>query len=725
MRTVHLSKCGLILLFLAIWNVGQAQDSLGMRYLSGLEYWQGADMIQMVGDLAYVVGGMSGLHIMSLADPANPVEIGRFTWYQMSRSGGGVYVIDDVAYLGTAAGGFVLDVSDPTSPMAIGQWSSTIGSVIKFVHGDFAIAAEHEGCSSVWDVSDPANVHYIADFPGTGGLGEPVGMAGEYLCMTGYPGGIVLYDMSTPSDPQWVSSIDTVFNTWYAAISGNYCYVTTLDNGLRIVDVSDPLRPMEVAACDSGGWSYDVTVTGSHAVVLKGTNTDVWLNIWNIANPIDPVFEGMIPVHTFGWYRVSSSENLVCTAMAGFYYSVMVLDISNPTAPVEVSSFGPSGMLFRSTIGGTTAFLADGRASLRTVDVADPNNLIELGHMSADAAEGFDLAIGGDFAYLVAELDASGARGIVILDISNPAQPESLGCVLYDGACRIVIEGVYAYVARLFQIATFSLANPTQPQCVNVLDLPSGDMGLGLAARNGYLYYGAETSFYVCSLSNPAAPELVGSCNLGGDCVVDLAVAGNYVYAADGYGGTRIVDVSNPTSPSEINWIDGYWVGSVAAAGNIAIMDDLTRVSIYDVTSPLNPALVGYYSTYEYMTDMEIQEEYLFTTSLCEFRVYECEALATSIESPGVNLYDFGLYPCYPNPFNSILVIPFTAPIQKEVVISIYNILGQKVQEFALPPLSPGTHGVIWNSGSCASGIYFVRMIANGQEHEQKVVLLK
>jgi hypothetical protein len=86
---------------------------------------------------------------------------------------------------------------------------------------------------------------------------------------------------------------------------------------------------------------------------------------------------------------------------------------------------------------------------------------------------------------------------------------------------------------------------------------------------------------------------------------------------------------------------------------------------------------------------------------------------------------EFALLPPYPNPFNSVLVIPFTLPSEKEVIITIYNVLGQKVQEFSFPPLSPGVHRIIWDAGSCASGIYFVRMAANRQEYRRKVVLLK
>ena len=86
---------------------------------------------------------------------------------------------------------------------------------------------------------------------------------------------------------------------------------------------------------------------------------------------------------------------------------------------------------------------------------------------------------------------------------------------------------------------------------------------------------------------------------------------------------------------------------------------------------------------------------------------------------------EFALLPPYPNPFNSVLIIPFTIPIEKEVMITIYNILGQKVQEYSFPPLSPGVHRVVWNSGSCASGLYIVRLITGDKEFVQKALLLR
>jgi hypothetical protein len=712
---------------LAVWNIGQAQDSLGMRRLSSLNYWQISESIQMVGSLAYVVGGASGLHIMNLADPMNPVEIGRFTWHQWG-GGGGVFVLGNHAYIAAYYGGFVLDVSDPTHPVTLGQWESSRHECdISFVHGDYAIAQTEEGYPFVLDVSDPTNVYYVGDFP-ISGPQRGVGMAGEYLCLTGHPGGLVLYDMSNPADPQWVSSIDTTLWTHYAAISGNYAYVATLDSGLRVIDLSNPLQPVEVAACDSGT-ALDVTVTDSYAVVMKGIASDLYLNVWNVADPTHPVLEGSILTQITGLRRVSSSGNLVCATMSGSIYAVMMVDISNPAAPVEVGSFGPRALLTRTVISGTTAYLADRNTGLRTVDLTNPYQISELAHMNSIGAQGLDVAVQGNYAYVTEGQGIQGTNGVVIFEISNPAQPESLGYVYPEGGRKIVITGDYAYVAGRY-LCTFSLATPAVPQCVDMQDLYAPSNGwFGLAESNGCLYFGNQSTFYVYSLSNPAAPQLVGSCNLQAhtmyDRVFELATAGLYAYVADGYGGMRIVDVSDPTNPSEVNWIDGYWVGSVAAVENTVIMNDRTRISIYDLTDPLNPALVGYYSTAEYITDMEIQGQYLFTTSISEFRVYQCDALTNVIAPSDPIPTEFNLLPPYPNPFNSTLVIPFTIPFESEATITIHNILGQKVRQFDFPPLPPGAHQVMWDAGDLASGVYIVQMSANGVTYRQKSVLLK
>ena len=185
MKTIRLIKWGAIaLLFLFIGNIGQAQDSLGMHHVNTLDYWNGACDIQMVGSLAYVFSGHSGLRIMDLADPASPVEIGRGTWYDWEYPSGGVYVTGNRAYVATTCGCCAFDISDPTHPVQLACWWEDQSLCDIFVHDTVAviqILQEYGSIPVVADISDLGNVLQIGDFGGE--HLSPVGMVGDYLFM--------------------------------------------------------------------------------------------------------------------------------------------------------------------------------------------------------------------------------------------------------------------------------------------------------------------------------------------------------------------------------------------------------------------------------------------------------------------------------------------------------------------------------------------------------------
>jgi hypothetical protein len=89
----------------------------------------------------------------------------------------------------------------------------------------------------------------------------------------------------------------------------------------------------------------------------------------------------------------------------------------------------------------------------------------------------------------------------------------------------------------------------------------------------------------------------------------------------------------------------------------------------------------------------------------------------------------------YPNPFNSIVSIPISVPGVangggRNVDISIISTGGQKVRILHRGHLAPGEHTFHWNGADArealsASGVYVVRVIADGESHSQKVTLLK
>jgi hypothetical protein len=81
------------------------------------------------------------------------------------------------------------------------------------------------------------------------------------------------------------------------------------------------------------------------------------------------------------------------------------------------------------------------------------------------------------------------------------------------------------------------------------------------------------------------------------------------------------------------------------------------------------------------------------------------------------------LLPNYPNPFNAGTTISFDLPEASDVLVTIHNVLGQKIAEVLTASLATGIHEVFWdgfdsNSQVVSSGIYFCRLNARTSTNE-------
>ncbi|MEJ5262449.1 MAG: FlgD immunoglobulin-like domain containing protein [Ignavibacterium sp.] len=96
---------------------------------------------------------------------------------------------------------------------------------------------------------------------------------------------------------------------------------------------------------------------------------------------------------------------------------------------------------------------------------------------------------------------------------------------------------------------------------------------------------------------------------------------------------------------------------------------------------------------------------------------------------------EYALYQNYPNPFNPTTNIKFSLPVQSNVRLQIFNILGEVVKELVNTVLPAGTHSFVWNAenninSKVTSGIYFYRLTADGADGTKyssirKMILLK
>lgn len=91
---------------------------------------------------------------------------------------------------------------------------------------------------------------------------------------------------------------------------------------------------------------------------------------------------------------------------------------------------------------------------------------------------------------------------------------------------------------------------------------------------------------------------------------------------------------------------------------------------------------------------------------------------------------EFALLQNYPNPFNPQTRIRFQLPEASNVVLKVYNILGQEVRTLVNGKLTAGYHSMLWDGKNdagarIASGIYIYRIKAGKFQAVKKMVLLK
>ena len=90
----------------------------------------------------------------------------------------------------------------------------------------------------------------------------------------------------------------------------------------------------------------------------------------------------------------------------------------------------------------------------------------------------------------------------------------------------------------------------------------------------------------------------------------------------------------------------------------------------------------------------------------------------------------FCLYPDVPNPFNAVTTLRYYIPEPSNVLIHVYDVMGNEVVVLTDDIKEAGRHQVSWNGTdaegmSVASGVYYFRIQAGGFTDVRKGLLLK
>lgn len=553
-----------------------------------------------------------------------------------------VVVDGQYAYFGSGATVQVLDVSDPAAPQTIGRVEvETEVLKLEVEDGLVYVSAGLQGLTII-DVSvasAPVVASRLTGADETNDYFYDVDAVGRIAFVAAGFGELMVLDVGDPSHPVEMDVVDVPGRPFAVAASSTHAYAAWMA-GLTVVDVSDPAAGFVVADLSLPAWAARTVVVSGSTVHVVG---DGGYHTIDVSDPASPAVIGSLPFSA-GYQRGWDLD--VRGHFAYFsdtYHGVRVIDVSEPTNPVQVALIEPPSSSRGVAAMEAHLLVAAGTAGLRTYDVSAPTDPVEVSALGTPATV-VDIAVDGTRGVSVAY------DGLRIFDLTDPATPVEIGsynpieswgpkCVdltdghafVCDGANdRVVVLDVsdandvsqvaeidarhltdlevvapYAYISAggLF---IFDVSNPAQPTLVATKD-DVGGWGGSIAVELPYVYLTrwAEEIFAglsIIDVSEPTQPTTVGSAFHGDlECCGSMAVSESWVYVIDnaieGACTLHTVDARDPAAPIVIDSVYLGWMSDIAAFGSSGLVGGADgnnyEVLELDLTYPANLTVVG------------------------------------------------------------------------------------------------------------------------------------
>ena len=541
------------------------------------------------GSLAYVASGEFGLAVADITNPASPVALGGATppFYGSRLAVNGTLSVVTSNSMGLN----VVDVSDPMSPKTIGWLGGVMGAVGmagQYAYVDNTVPGNpaHDDLIVV-NLSVPSNPAIVGRITLPGAAGT-IKIIGTYAYLATGAAGLQVVDISSPTAPRIVGTADTPGSALRVAVANGYAYVA--DNTAVVsINVGTPTNPVVVGSLATS--ASNVAVAGSRLYVLGGTQ----FKIIDVTNPASPSLQS-----ASDYLGAGAIDARASLAFLGAPYSsstnaggLYVEDVSSPTSPRVLANLCGIYSSWRVGAAGSLAVVTGNSMGLKVVDVSVASTPKTKGSLSGVMGA---VAMAGQYAYVDNMIPGNPAHDdLIVVNLSVPTSPAIVGRVTLPAAAgAIKVAGTYAYVAAgAAGLQVVDVSSPSSPRIVGAADTPG--TAVGIAVANGYAYVGDSTAVVSINVSTPTNPFIAGSLATSANAA---AVAGSRLYVLDG-AQLKIIDVTNPASPTLLSASSGYGAGGLDILGNYALLAtpaaDHTNsnggIYVVDVSNPAQPSL--------------------------------------------------------------------------------------------------------------------------------------
>ncbi|MCD6165781.1 T9SS type A sorting domain-containing protein [bacterium] len=438
---------------------------------------------------AYLACDYIGMYILDISNPKRPKVVGAYDTWGSARD---IEILGSYAYIADWGMGIaVVDISNLSNPKLVyNYWASSNFTLDISIAGSYMYVAEEQlylGPGRVFEVnveiiniSDPLHLQHVINLIGyhRRGKSQMVCVFNKHVYLAAAWGGLYVWNVSTPTNPQPAFRYITPITAKDVHISNNFAYVVDYWAGLHIIDISNLSSSFEAAAYIREGFS-NIYISGDFAYITARGQ----LNIFDISNPLPPVKVGEI---SFSDYHdptsIYVSGSYAYLSMKGGWF---IIDISDPANPSEVARVDGSALDI--CVSGSYAYVIPG---LKIFDISNPSNPILLSEAQGLTGSPQGIYISGHYAYVAYEIvlgPYSGGLGGIV-DVTDPLNPTVLANYITPGESKSVyVSGSYAYLANGWNgLVVIDVSDPSNPVEVEY-DLTPG-IAMDVFGTDGYIY---------------------------------------------------------------------------------------------------------------------------------------------------------------------------------------------------------------------------------------------
>ncbi len=244
----------------------------------------------------------------------------------------------------------------------------------------------------------------------------------------------------------------------------------------------------------------------------------------------------------------------------------------------------PPGFTSGAAVSGDFLYAASGADGVHIMDISDPANVTVVRTLAVSDARALD--VDGTLLYV-----AAGHGGLVIADVSIPSGASVIATVDMPGrAADVDAVGTRAYVANVdIGMVIVDASSSSSPVILGIDNTPG--KAVGVAAREPLAFVADETNgLRIVNVFDPAAPFVLKTVAVPGAALA-AATAGNLVLVAAREGGLQIVDASVPADAKLVGSLaTPRAVHSVAVSGAIAFLAEGSGgIEVADFSAPASP----------------------------------------------------------------------------------------------------------------------------------------